>query len=1233
MPDGHEKKDSSGSGQIDFKGASMSASTSTSMTSQEFVRHLRRLGVEIRANDGKLLVAAPAGAVTPALQEEIRGRKAELLELLQAQDASQEERWSPLTFAQQRLWLIDRFAPDTAAYNIPQSWTIEGAVDVEAFERALDRLAERHQALRTRIEIRNGEPVQVVMKRVKIPLQFTDLEDIAEAERVDCVKAWLVREGREAFALDQAPLIRFHIFRLALDRFVIAYNVHHIVADQWSLDILKRDLAALYMESASGVDAGLSTLTLQYSDVAESERSEATTRRYARQLEYWRERLKDMPVLLELPFSKVRPGDQSYEGATLAVTLDGALTRELRELAARSHTSLYLLMLTAFATLLYRYTGQKDLCVGTPVTGRKLREEENLIGLFVNMLPLRCTIEPGVTFQQLLQQMRESVPADFEHGEIPFQKLVTDLHPHRSPAYSPLFQVMFALNPKGAGTDDGREETFIGVSKFDLTLQIAERAQTMDAYFEYRTDLFARTDIEAFSRHFSRLLESLVENPEATVDSLALSTREDTERFGAWNSTELDFDRSATLVDLLNEQAQVHPDSIALCCGDVQYSFRALHERADVFAALLRSHGAGPGRFVAICLDRTADLIVSMLAVLKTGAAYLPLDPKYPQERLAYMLTDSGALLLIAQRDDVSAALSGNNSELTVLYAAEVLSAFDVEAKNGDERRLAVKPQDAAYLIYTSGSTGKPKGVVIEHRNVVALIAWAKSYFNPASLRGVLASTSVCFDLSIFEIFLPLSTGNTIVLVNDVLELPTSVNADRVTLINTVPSAMSALLEVGLPPAVSTVCMAGEFLPTELVDRVYAAGVERVIDLYGPTETTTYSTCELRERGAAAAIGKPIGNTRIYLLDDNLRQVPPGAMGEIFIGGEGVARGYLDRAELTQERFLSLPEIEPQGRLYRTGDLARQIQDGSLVYLGRRDQQIKLRGHRIELGEIEAALRDVCGTSHVAVVVQEMGGRDALVAFVAGGDAGLVKEWAKKLKTRLPAYMIPALIVPIAKMPLTPNGKTDRKALGAMKVSGMGVKGEADRASEPPRDFLEQWLANIWAHRLGIMRVARDAHFFEDLGGHSLVAFEIFAEIEARLGVAMMLATLFQAPTVALLAAVIRRRDWKDSKRILLLAPAVASGETSGVHYFVGHTPRTLLETLRLAGERVMAVGSEESAYAGDEVDLWAKEMASFEAVKPSLILISNGANFEVSRKLASSLAKAGFARVTMRSV
>lgn len=1228
MPAGHEKLESSKLDQTDSKGALM--------TVQEFVRHLRRIGVEIRAKDGKLLVAAPTGAVTPELQKELRERKAELLALLQPHDASQEERCSPLTFAQQRLWLIGRFAPESAAYNIPQSWTIKGAIDVEAFKRALGRLAERHQALRTRIEIREGEPVQVVMRRVEIPLQFTDLEDVSHEERESQVRAWLVREGGEAFALDQAPLIRFHIFRLAADHFVIAYNVHHIVADQWSLNTLKRDLAALYIESMTGASAGLSALTLQYCDVAEREGSAGAAQRHARQLEYWRERLKDMPTLLELPFSKTRPGEQTYEGATVTATLDGALTRRLRQLAVNNQTSLYLLMLTAFVTLLYRYTGQKDLCVGTPITGRKLRDEEDLIGLFVNMLPLRCVVEPAETFRQLLKRANVLVPADFEHGEIPFQKLVTELHPQRSPAYSPLFQMMFALNPKGTGDDDEQEETFIGVSKFDLTLQIAERTEMLNAYFEYRIDLFAQADIEQFSRHFTRLLESIVQSPDAAVDSLALLTEEDAARFQEWNSTELEFDRSATLLDLINDSLRANPEALALCCGEEQLSFGVLHGRADLLARMLMAHGAGPGSYVALCLNRSADLIVSMLAVLKTGAAYLPLDPKYPRERLEYMLSDSGAKLLLTQLDIVGAELPANNPGLRVLFVADVASGIGVEAMEDPVASQIVSPQDAAYLIYTSGSTGKPKGVVVEHRNAVALIEWAKRSFSASSLRGVLASTSVCFDLSIFEIFLPLCTGNMIVLVNDVLELPRSKHADKVTLVNTVPSAMSALLEVGLPPTVRTVCMAGEYLPTELVDRVHAAGAEEVFDLYGPTETTTYSTCVLRERGATATIGKPISNTRIYLLDDNLRQAPPGAMGEIFIGGDGVARGYLHKPELTQERFMSLPQIEKGGaRLYRTGDLARQRPDGALVYLGRRDQQIKLRGHRIELGEIETALREVGGVSLAAVVVQKDARRDTLVAFVVEENSarGPVKDHLAELRKRLPGYMVPARVVHIAKMPLTPNGKIDRRALAAMKAGGMSDRDETDKASEGSRDLLEQWLANIWAHRLGITRVGRDAHFFEDLGGHSLAAFEIFAEIEARLGVAMMLATLFQAPTVAMLASLIRRKGWKEPKHVRLLSPAAASNVKESVIYVVGPRPNAQLETLRLAGERMMAIGLDQPNGAVSEVDSWVREITSFEATKPPLILVSASTNADTCGKLVSVLTKAGFVHVIQRAL
>ena len=568
---------------------------------------------------------------------------------------------------------------------------------------------------------------------------------------------------------------------------------------------------------------------------------------------------------------------------------------------------------------------------------------------------------------------------------------------------------------------------------------------------------------------------------------------------------------------------------------------------------------------------------------------------------------------MIAQRNSVTVSLLGGHPMLDVIFTEDADN-----ARTGYDDNLTeaiAKPEDAAYLIYTSGSTGKPKGVVVEHRNAVALIAWAKATFDDESLRGMLASTSVCFDLSIFEIFLPLSTGNAIVLVKDLLELPRSVHAAKVTLVNTVPSAMQALLQAGLPPSVRTVCMAGEFLPTELVDKVYAAGAAQVFDLYGPTETTTYSTFTLRERGAAATIGRPISNTRVYLLDECLMQVPQGASGELYIGGEGVTYGYLHRPELTDERFITLPAVEPHGRLYRTGDMARQLADGTLVYQGRRDGQVKLRGHRIELGEIESALREIAGGGQVAVVVQKRSVGDTLVAFVAAAkdlerDAS---TYLAKLRKRLPAYMIPADIVMMDALPLTPNGKVDRKVLS------VPVEAAVERQLELPRDLLEQWLANIWSQRLGRRTIARDAHFFDDLGGHSLVAFEIFAAVEKRLGVAMMLATLFQAPTIELQAKAVSRQRWNEPKHIEFLA----AGDGDRVVYTAGSRIQVL--SPNFIGARVMSVGA---ATGSRDVDAWAREVVAYEAAKPPLVLLTQRSTEGLVRKLATALAQSGFEKV-----
>jgi amino acid adenylation domain-containing protein len=1208
------------------------------MSAELFLRSLRELGVELRARDGKLALSASPGVVTAEMQAELRRRKPELMELLTAEA---EERIAPLTFAQQRLWLIDRFSPENAAYNIPQAWFAEDAIDVEALRVALHRLIERHEALRTRIELRDGTAVQVVQPLAEAPIALIDLTETAPEALEAEIQAHLLRSGRTPFVLHQAPLIRFQVLMLPQSRTLVAYDVHHIVADQWSMDILKRDLAALYFEAVQGAPAQLPVLQITYAEVAQRERSEATARLHAEQLEYWRGRLRGMPTLLELPFSRVGAEEEEYAGATLTMRLDERVANELRQLAARNRTTLYMVMLGAFATLLYRYTGQGDLCVGTPLTGRKLREEEELIGLFVNMLPLRCAVDPAAGFQQMLKQLSGQVLADFEHGDLPFQKLVMELHPHRSPTHTPLFQVMFGLTPRPADRDQEQEqaleETFLGVAKFDLTLQVVERVRGLDLYIEYRTDLYAKADMEQFGRHFARLAQSIVDAPDAPVAALPLLTEEDHAAFARWNDTGLDFDRTATLIDLFDRQAEATPEATALLCDDVELSYRELSERANVLADVLRERGAAPESFVALCLERTAELIVSMMAILRTGAAYLPLDPKYPLERLKYMLEDSGSRILVTQRGELSEQLQAHCAGVEVLYVQEVLSVPRAMQTNV---KAVAHAEDAAYLIYTSGSTGKPKGVVIEHRNAAALIAWARTQFDARALRGMLASTSVCFDLSVFEIFLPLATGNAIVLMQDVLALAASPLRDRVTLVNTVPSAMSALLQAGLPESVNTVCMAGEFLPPELVERVYKAGVESVFDLYGPTETTTYSTCVLRRSGEPATIGGPIANTRIYLLDAECKPVPPGAAGEIFIGGEGVAREYLRRPELMAERFLRLPEVEPKGRLYRTGDLARQRQDGLLVFLGRRDHQIKLRGHRIELGEVESALREVTGIVEVAAVVQARESGDMLVGFVEAGSneaggmrtdetrADGTRAWVDELRKRLPAVMVPAAIVEVRTMPRTPNGKIDRQALRQQKNLVWQAGETRKTAEDGARDLLEQWLVNIWSHRLGVADVTRDAHFFEDLGGHSLAAFEIFAEMEARLGVVMLLATLFKAPTVAQLAASVRRLKWKEPKHLRL----VKTGRNADrVMYLLGSLSSADEDALAAGGVRAMSVGAEEAMNEAAPVSAWVAEIAAFEVSRPAVSLLAHRADEAVAQRLLAELTAAGFTSVAVQ--
>ena len=616
-------------------GAPISASIENSggRTVKEFIAQLRSMSVQVQTQDGKLRLDAPTGVLTVGLQSELRARKAEILAYLEAETLMDDE-VAPLTFAQQRLWLIERFTPGTIAYNVPQSWRVAGEINVKAFHQALQRLSERHGVLRTRIEVRDGEPVQIVLKQVEIPVVLTDLSTEPSRERRELqLDKLLVEEGRRTIPLNDAPMIRFRLIRLGTAETVVFLSVHHILVDQWSLDLMKRDISLFYEEQVSGRPSSLNQLAIQYAEIARRERSEAAEQIHAVKLAYWHQRLSNMPMLLELPFSKTRPVQLSYFGNTVSRTLDQEVTCYLRQFASRNSTSLYLLMFTVFSTLICRYTRQEDFCIGTPTSGRKQRDEEEVIGLFVNMVPVRYLFDPEESFARLLQRMNSHILSDLEHGDVPFQKLVSDLQGSRSPSSSPIFQISFALNPIRPGhtsTSDVQQEIFIGISKFDLTLQIAEQAETLDAHFEYRTDLFAKGDIEDFAEHFIHLCRAIMTEPNRAIARLPLLTASDTNRILDFNKGDLDFDQSQTLASLFARQVLNTPTNAALCFADDLWCYQELDDRAMQLAGRLHQLGVKRESFVGICMDRSPELIVAILAVLKAGAAYLPLDPKYP---------------------------------------------------------------------------------------------------------------------------------------------------------------------------------------------------------------------------------------------------------------------------------------------------------------------------------------------------------------------------------------------------------------------------------------------------------------------------------------------------------------------------------------------------------------------------------------------------------------------------
>ena len=1037
--------------------------------------------------------------------------------------ARQDDGLAALTFAQERLWFLEQLDPGNPAYNISAVLSLRGTLDVDAFRQSLSQIVARHGALRTVFRIVDGEARQIVQAATTVDLPLDDLSHLAAAEALEEASRRAYAEASSPFNLGQGPLLRVRLLRLAENDHQLILNMHHMVSDGWSVGILLQELVALYDAALKGSPSPLEPLALQYVDVAEWQRQYLSDEALAPGLDFWRQRLTDVPIL-ELPTDRPRPAMAKQRGSVLSVHLDADLATALGQLAASQGVTLYMLLLAAFGTLLSRLTQQQDVTVGSPVANRRRVEMESLIGLFVNTVVQRLDLAGSPSFTELLGRVREVVLASDAHQDVPFEKVVAAVEGERQLSTNPLFQAMLVLQnaPFSRMSLPGLEIVPLpvdsGTSKFDLTLAMGESlvgsGGGLDGHLEYDIDLFDAVTIERWWGHFRTLLQGILEKPSRPLWQLPmLSTAQRRQLLVEWNVID-GFEvptsaAAATVTDLFAAQVARTPEAPALYHQGMVWSYSELAARVWHLARRLQGLGIGPDRVVGVCLDRRPEMIVAMLAAQAAGGAYVPLDPNYPSQRLGYILEDTAAPVVLTRRALVD-VLPAHGGTVICLDEEPPESTPTTAPAHG------AGWENLAHLIYTSGSTGRPKGVAIAHRSSVILMHWARQAFSGEELAGMLAATSINFDLSVFEILVPLSWGGAVILAENALELPTLPDRERVRLVNTVPSAMAELVrQEGIPSCVQTVNLAGEPLRRALVDGIYAsASVAGVYNLYGPSEDTTYSTYTRvpSDTPAEPIIGRPLVSTQAYVLGPHGEPVAQGVVGELYLGGEGLARGYLGRSAMTAERFV--PDhlgATPGARLYRTGDLVRYLPSSEMLFLGRVDHQVKIRGFRIELGEIESALLAQAGVRDAVVLArQDREGDPRLVAYLTG--EGLEAEVLRReISTSLPEYMLPAAFVMLPELPLLPNGKVNRKALPAPEWQG-----DAD-AYVAPRNDTEAELASIWQEVLGVERLGVHDNFFA-LGGHSLLATQVMTRIRRHLNVELAMRHLFEAPTVAELA-------------------------------------------------------------------------------------------------------------------
>ena len=1116
------------------------------------IRAVFKLELPLKSLFEALTIEALASRVDDALQGGLTDADAQ-----QITPAARTEAIAP-SFAQQRLWFLDQLEPGGSSYNIPAAVRLSGHCDVAALTRTLNEIVRRHEALRTTFASVDGAAVQIIASALELALPLTDLGPLHPAERDAKARMLMVAEAQTPFALADGPLIRAGLIRLDHNEHVLFITLHHIVSDGWSMGVLVREIAALYGAYAQGLSSPLPELAIQYADFAHWQRERLRGEVLERQLGYWTAQLAQAPTLLSLPGDRPRPAVQGHRGQTLPFTVAADVTAGLQALGQQVQGTLFMTLAAAFNVLLARYAGQNDICIGTPIANRNRAELEPLIGFFVNTLVLRARVDGDMPFAALLQQVRATTLDAYAHQDLPFEQLVDAVKPERHTSHSPLFQVLLVLDnaPMGALELPGlslqpvfAENT---TAKFDLTLRLMEQGDALFASLEYNTDLFDGATIERMARHFQRLLASIVADPACPVGMLAmLDDAEQRQLLVEWNDTAQTYPQGQAMHQWFEAQAAGAPERTALVCEGATLTYAELNGRANRLAHHLRAQGVGPDVLVGICAERSLEMVVGLLAILKAGGAYVPLDPAYPRQRLAYMLGDAAPALLLTQRHLLERLPAAAVPVFCLDRDAEQLDACP-----DDNPASVTLPEHLAYVIYTSGSTGQPKGAGVAHAGIANRLQWMQQAYGMTPADRVLQKTPFSFDVSVWEFFWPLAQGATLVMAKpgghqDPQYLAGLIAGQGVTIVHFVPSMLEAFL--GGPGADAlAVCGAslrhvvcsGEALPYELQRRFFARFAHTQLhNLYGPTEASvdvTAWTCQRDSLLHTVPIGRPIANISTYIVDAQLQPAPVGVAGELYLAGVGLARGYLGRADLTAEKFLPHPfSAAPGARWYRTGDLARYLADGGIEYLGRIDQQVKLRGLRIELGEIEAALMAVPEVREAAVLAREdVAGDKRLVAYLVAHEGAAKAELEAELETTalrvallrtLPDYMVPAHFMVLDSLPLSPNGKLDRKALPAPDLSARSQQYVA------PRTPTEIALASIWAEVLKLEQVSAHDNFF-DLGGHSLLATQLMSKLRGAFAVELPLRTLFEASSVELLAQCVDQARQEQSS---LHAPAI----------------------------------------------------------------------------------------------